>query len=222
VPVRWALALAFAAQLLSHALAPAPLARAADLPEPPSPAAMTVAALGDRLPLAQAGTLRLQSFDSQPGISVPYAALDYPRVVRWLALLSDLDPDSQYPFLLASHVYASVPDPSRQRQVLAFVQQRFADDPDRRWRWLAHAAIIARHRLGDLPLAVRYAREITERATGPSVPSWARQMSVLLLADTGEVEAARILLGGLLEAGAVTDARELRFLAERLQAPPDR
>ena len=76
---------------------------------------------------------------------------------------------------------------------------------------------MARHRLHDLPLAIRYARAITEQATGRSVPGWARQMSVLLLADTGESEAARILLGGLLDAGSVTDAQELRFLLERLE-----
>jgi len=222
MPVRLALVLALCAQLLTHATVPPPMARAADLEEPPAPTAMLLAALGDRLPLAQLATLRLQSFDNQPGLSIPFAALDYGRVVRWLSALSDLDPDGQYPFLLASHVYASVPDPARQRLMLAFVHDRFAADPSRRWRWLAHAAIVARHRLDDTPLAIRYARTITERATGPSVPAWARQMSVLLLADTGEVEAAKILLGGLLEAGAITDPQELRFLLERMQPQPTR
>jgi hypothetical protein len=215
--VRIALVLALAAQLAGHAIAPAPQARAVDLPAPPAVAAMQVAALGDRLPAAQLATLYLQSFDNQPGISIPFAALDYGRVVGWLAMLSDLDPDSQYPFLLASHVYAAVPDPSRQRQMLAFVHDRFDADTARRWRWLAHAAIVARHRLGDLPLATLYARALTERATDPSVPGWARQMSVLLLADKGEVEAAKILLGGLLDAGAITDPQELQFLLKRLE-----
>lgn len=217
-----ALALALAAQLVAHGLVPAPLARAQDLSEPPPTALMSVAAFGDPLPLAQLATLYLQSFDNQPGVSIPFAELDYARVVRWLSMLSDLDPDSQYPFLLASHVYAAVPDPARQRAMLAFVHERFSADPVRRWRWLAHAAIVARHRLDDLPLAIRYARAITEGATGPSVPAWARQMSVLLLADTGETEAAKILLGGLLQSGAVTDPQELRFLLERLGSPPTR
>jgi len=220
--VRVALALALVAQLATHALAPAPQARATDLSDPPSIGTMRVAALGDRLPAAQLATLYLQSFDNQPGISIPFAALDYARVVAWLSMLSDLDPDSQYPFLLASHVYAAVPDAERQRRMLAFVHDRFDADPARRWRWLAHAAILARHRLDDLPLAIRYARTLTERATDPSVPGWARQMSVLLLADTGEVEAAKILLGGLLDAGAITDPQELRFLLQRVDPSPVR
>jgi hypothetical protein len=36
------------------------------------------------------------------------------------------------------------------------------------------------------------------------------------------VEAAKILLGGLLEAGAITDPQELRFLLERMQPQPTR
>jgi len=217
---RVALAIALIAQLAVHALAPEPRARASDLPPPPGPAMMRVAALGDPLPAARFAMLYLQSFDNQPGISLPFAQLDYARVVSWLTRLSDLDPAGQYPMLLASHVYASVTDAARQRRMLDFVHERFHADPARRWRWLAHAAILARHRLDDLPLAIRYARALTEHATDPSVPGWVRQMSVLLLMDTGEHEAARILLGGLLDAGVITDPQERRFLLERIEPPP--
>jgi hypothetical protein len=101
-----------------------------------------------------------------------------------------------------------------------WVERRFEADPDRHWRWLAHAAIIARHRLRDTGLALRYARAISERATAPSVPPWARQMSVLLAADLGETEAARVLLGGLVDAGAIQDPGELEFLLRRIGPAP--
>ncbi len=215
-PLRLALLAAFAGHLLVHSLQPSPLARATDLPAPPPLAMMRLAALGDALPLAQLSTLYLQAFDNQPGVSVPFADLDYGRLRDWLSLLLALDPIGQYPLLLASHVYAQVPIESRQRSMLDFVRQSFDADPDRRWRWLAHAAILARHRLQDTDLAMAYARAISEQATGPSVPGWARQMSVLLLADRGEVEAAKVLLGGLLASGAISDPQELRFLLERL------
>ena len=41
---------------------------------------------------------------------------------------------------------------------------------------------------------------------------------LFLLEDLGEHEAAKILLGGLLASGTVTDANETRFLMERLKA----
>ena len=222
LPVFAVLLAALALHIAIQWAQPRPVARAEALEAAPPVTVLRAAALGEPVAMAQLTALYLQAFDNQPGISIPFAELDYSKVVRWLSMLSDLDPDSQYPFLLAAHVYASVPDPTRQRAMLAFIHERFAADPSRRWRWLAHAAIVARHRLGDLPLAIRYARAITEHATGPSVPGWARQMSVLLLADTGETEAAKILLGGLLQAGSVTDPAELRFLLERLERPAAR
>ena len=123
-----------------------------------------------------------------------------------------------YPLLLASQVYSQVPDEAKQRIILDFVYHKFRNDPVRRWRWLAHASIIARHRLGDPQLALTYARAIATEANDPAVPSWARQMHIFLLEDLGEHEAAKILLGGLLASGTVTDANEARFLMERLKA----
>ena len=50
-----------------------------------------------------------------------------------------------------------------------------------------------------------------------SVPLWARQMEIFILEDMNELEAARILLGGLLESGAIHDPAEARFLQQRLE-----
>jgi len=213
--LRVALGLALLVQLGLHALQPDPLARARALAPPPPTALLQVLSLGEPPALALAGVLWLQAQDSQPGLSLPHARLDYARLEGWLERLLALDPRGQYPLLLASHVYARVPDPERQRRILMLIRRTFPADPQRRWRWLAHAALLARHRLGDTALAIEFATAITREARGPGVPAWARQMSVLLLADTGEVEAARVLLGGLIDAGLVTDPAELRFLLER-------
>jgi hypothetical protein len=97
-----------------------------------------------------------------------------------------------------------------------FVRREFEQDPNRRWRWLAHCAIMAKHRLRDIPLALAYADAIARHAT--RAPSWARQMRIFVLEDMGEIEAATILLGGLLASGEVTDPQEIHFLTERLKA----
>ena len=41
--------------------------------------------------------------------------------------------------------------PARMRQALDFIFDAFAADPNRRWPALAHAALLAKHRLHDLP-----------------------------------------------------------------------
>jgi hypothetical protein len=41
-------------------------------------------------------------------------------------------------------------------------------------------------------------------------------MEIFILEDMNELEAARILLGGLLESGAIRDPAEARFLRQRM------
>jgi hypothetical protein len=217
ITVRAGAAAALCGQLWLSAAQPAPVASARALPSPPAPSVLRAASLGDPIPFAQLLTLYLQAFDNQPGISIPFLQLDYERVALWLEAILALDPRGQYPLMLASQLYAQVPDPARQRLMLELVYRHFGEDPDRRWPWLAHASIMAKHRLGDPALALRYARALRELTSPARVPGWARQMEIFLYEDIGELEAARALLGGLLASGSVTDAHELRFLAERLE-----
>jgi hypothetical protein len=140
------------------------------------------------------------------------------RLLGWLRAALALDPRAEYPLFAAARVYAEVPDPARARVVLEFLHEAFLADPDRRWPWLAHAALVAKHRLGDLPLARRYAQAIERHTRARDVPLWARQMEIFILEDMNELEAAKIMLGGLLESGEIDDPAERRFLAQRLKA----
>ena len=212
------LAVALAAQVWVGAHHPKPDASAQALPAAPAAGFLRVTALGEPIALSQMLTLWLQAFDNQPGVSIPFLALDYGRVESWLDRLLSLDPRTQYPMMMAAHFYGQVPDTTKQRQMLAFLHRRFLEDPNHRWRWLAHSVVMAKHRLKDLPLALRYAEALAANATHPSVPGWARQMRIFLLEDLGEMEAANILLGGLLASGEIADEHEKRFLIQRLGA----
>jgi len=209
------LALCLCLQLAFSLVQPSPSARAAALPAPPAGPALALMHGFDRLPAAHLLILYLQAFDNQPGISIPYLELDYPRVAEWLVTALRLDPVGQYPLLMATQLYGQVPDPVRSRFMLQLAYEQFLVDPERRWPWLAHGAIMAKHRLNDLPLALKFARTI--QAHSKNAPSWARQMHIFLLEDMGEFEAARILLGGLLASGTVTDMHERILLLESLE-----
>ena len=215
---RWVimlLAAALAAHAALRALEPRPQARAEALGAPWPAAGWRAVSLDEPVAAAQALTLYLQAFDNQPGISIPFLALDYQRVMAWLAVILQLDPVAQYPLLLASQVYGQVNDSAKQRQMCEFVWREFMARPDVRWRWLAHCAIMAKHRLHDMPLALRYAEDITRHARAAS--SWARQMRIFILEDMGEAESATVLLGGLLAGDEIRDDSERHFLTERLQ-----
>lgn len=204
------LAAGLAAQLAWHATLPA--ARQAKEGLPPAPASagvLRLASFGENAAAARLVMLYLQSFDLR--------GLDYGRLVGWLRAAAALDPLSAYPLFAAARVFAETPDPAASRLALEFVYQEFARDPDRRWPWLAHAALLAKHRLKDLPLARRYAAAIDRQTRSSDVPLWAKQMEIFILEDMNELDAARIMLGGLLERGEIRDPNELRFLRQRLE-----
>ncbi|MBL8539162.1 MAG: hypothetical protein U1E63_00625 [Burkholderiales bacterium] len=212
-----AMALFFALQVGWHARQPAPVAVAEDLSTPPPPVVLRALSLGDPVFLSYFLLLRLQAFDNQPGISIPFKDLDYTKVVEWLKVCLDLDPATQYPLLLAATVYSQVPDEPKQRMMLDFVFRQFLDDPPHRWQWLAHASVMARHALRDLPLSLKYAQALADHAGDAPIPSWARQMHIFLRADMGEHEAAKVLLGGLLASGTIQDPHEIAFLMQRIE-----
>jgi hypothetical protein len=215
--LRGALILLLLSQIVFAAMQPRPTATAQALREAPPLPVLRASSLGDPIAFAQGLTLYLQAFDNQPGISIPFLDLDYAKVQSWLTRILELDPVGQYPLLMAAQVYGQVLGEAKQRKMIEFVESQFHADPNRRWPWLAHGAIMSKHRLHDLPLALRYAKMLREQATGANVPSWARQMEIFLHEDMGEYESAKVMLGGLLHSGAVTDPHEIHFLMNRLE-----
>lgn len=207
---------ALAAQVLWQArMAPSAASRN-QLPPAPSAAVLSLAGFGETASLARLAMVWLLAFDSHAGNAAPYQSLDYVPLAQWLQSILATDPRSNYPLFAAARVYAENDDPDKARRMCEFVYEKFSEDPNRRWPLLAHVALIAKHRLHDLPLARRYAAALQQQTTDPTVPSWARQMEIFILEDMNELEAAKVMLGGLLATGRIRDAEEQRFLEQRL------
>jgi len=206
----WALlAASLAAQMTWHAALGPPRITTETLPPAPRAPVLRLASFGEAEAASRLTMLYLQAFDLR--------TLDYVRLAGWLRALLALDPRGQYPLFAAARIYAEHPDPARSRLMLELVYEQFLLDPNRRWPWLAHGALLAKHRLKDLALARRYAAAIDRHTTAAEVPLWARQMEVFILEDMNELEAARILLGGLLASGRITDPAEAALLKQRLE-----
>lgn len=207
---RWIVALlglSVAAQVGWQVSRGAGSAAAAALPPAPGARVLRLASFGEPEAAARLAMVHLQS----------YRDPDYRRLIGWLDSILELDPRSQYPLFSAARVYAETADAANSRLALEFVHRQFLRDPVRRWPWLAHATLLAKHRLKDLPLARRYAQALERHAAAPGVPAWAQQMEILLLEDMNELEAAKILIGSLLQSGALRDPAELRFLKGKLE-----
>jgi hypothetical protein len=191
--------------------------QADDLPSVARPEVLRIAAIGEYSVLARVGLLYLQAFDYHGSNALPYRKLDYNRLIGWLTALQSLNELSEYPLFLSARVYAEVPDSARQRLMLEHIYEQFQRDPNRRWQWVAHAALVAKHQLKDNPLALKYARAVDKLTTTTDVPLWARQMEIFILEDMNEIEAAKIMLGGLLQSGKINDPGERAFLENRLK-----
>jgi len=209
-------------QCLFHGIQDGPETRKKQLSSPPATEVIRLAGISDAMSSARFVMLWLQAFDNQPGISLSFRELDYTRVTEWLDVVLQLDPRMQYPLLAAARVYGEVNDPDKQYQMITFIQQKFLEQPNARWSSMAHTVYIAKHKLGDMALARECARLLRLHATADRVPYWAKQMEFFVLEDMGELEAARILIGGLLESGELDDPQQQRFLGERLQQLEER
>ena len=215
--IGWLLAASVTAQLAWQASRGAPTSQTADLPPAPSVGLLRAASFGEPETIARAAMLYVQAFDLRGDNAIPYQRLDYGRLIAWLRGILETDPRSGYALFSAARVYAENPDAAKCRAMLEFLYEEFHRDPDRRWPWLAHAALVAKHRLGDLPLALRYSRAIDRKARDARAPLWAKQMEIFILEDMNELEAAKVMLGGLIASGRVHDPSELRFLQSRLR-----
>ena len=217
---RWLLLLlagALAAQVGWQSQRRAVTPSASDLPPAPSAAALRLAAFGETAAFARLAMVWLQAFDSRGDNAIRYQRLDYARLTAWLRAILALDPRSGYPLFAAARVYAENAGSDKARRMFDFVFEEFARDPNARWPALAHAALFAKHRLNDVALARRYAAAIQRRTTDATIPSWARQMEIFILEDMNELEAAKVMLGGLLATGRIPDPEEKRFLEGRLE-----
>lgn len=205
-------------QILWHHLLPPPQVQVKPLTPPPPTNLLKILSFGEEVVTAKILMLWLQSFTVQQGQFISYQQLDYQILHQWLEKILKLDPYSQYPLLAASYQYSYAANPKKQREMLEFIYESFFSDPKRRWRWLAQASIIAKHQLKDLPLALRYAQALTRHTDKiADLPAWAREMEIFILEDMGELKQAKLIVGGLLASGQITNKDEIIFLNQKLK-----
>ena len=173
-------------------------------------------AMGSEQLLGYLLALRLQLHDNQAGRHFRYSLIDYSLLIEWLDRITEISAGTEYPMLLASRVYTNTSDRERLRLILAFIERRFDDDPQLHWRRLAEASVIAKHKLGDLDLALAMARKLARQPASVEMPHWARDFEFLLLAELNELESAIAVIQALLQTDAVNDPDERRFLQGKL------
>jgi hypothetical protein len=152
----------------------------------------------------------------QAGQHFLYSLINYDVLIDWLELISAISPDNEHTALLASRIYSQTSDPDRLRQILAFIERRFDENPQLYWRRLAEGSLLAKHKLHDLERALQMAEKIAQQPASVQMPQWARDFRFLLLAELNEFESAIAIIQALLQSNAVHDPDEKHFLEDKL------
>ena len=64
---------------------------------------------------------------------------------------------------------------------------------------------------------MKYANALRLNVSSDAAPPWVTQMEIFVLEDLGEIESARIIIGGLLASGRLAgNDNELQFLKSKL------
>jgi hypothetical protein len=195
---------------------------------PPSRVAVRLASLDESELAGYATALYAQEFDAQAGAWLPLRASDFTALRAWLELSFALHPRSGYPLMLAAFDYAETahrqdettrPDMPAAPALLDFVRRGYAADPSAHWRWLAHAAWVARYVVHDDAWAAAAARALRDAPAGAAIPRWARELDSYVLQSKDGQEGRRALLGALAAGSGNIDPQEFARLSARL-APP--
>ncbi|MEZ5823238.1 MAG: hypothetical protein R3C97_00355 [Geminicoccaceae bacterium] len=183
------------------------------LPPPPTAQALLVRGLGDRQLAYRMAALELQEAGDGGGVITPLLLYDYDRVAAWLDVVDRLDREAEHVMVMATFYFALATDPAKVRRMVEFVVEAFERRPEKRWRFLAHAAFLARFRLHDRDYALAIARRLASLDI-EGLPIWTKQMPAFVLAEMGEDEAAADLMNAILEDDRTCHRPERRLMTD--------
>ncbi len=169
------------------------------IPPVPSESRAQSFAIGDRQLAFRMISVMLQNFGDTGGRVTPLEDYDFDDLTRWLRLSSMLDPESSFTPYLAALYFGGVQKPSMLPPLLEYLSDAGQRPGGENWRWLAHAAYLARFRMKNMDLALKYARQLA--ALPGDQPVWTRQMPGFILNSTGNKDEALEIMVKIIKEG---------------------
>jgi hypothetical protein len=192
-------------------------------PVPSENGALTMA-LGDREFAYRFLALQLQGLGDGGGQMASLKTYNYQKLGEWFRLLHLLNPASDHVPMAAAYYFGSISDTQRIPVVIDYLSEVGQSPVGSKWRWLAHAVVLARHQMNDLQLALDLAYKLSKmEPIGDTLPSWARQMPAFILKAKGDKADARALMENMLLNSESLHPNEVNFmksfLTEQLGVP---
>lgn len=174
-----------------------------NVPPVPSMLSATSPTLGDTQFASRVISIMIQNLGNTGGRITPIKNYDFEKLGEWFMLHHSLDSHSDIVPYMAAHYFSASQDPTKIRPVIDYLRVAGNSAEGEKWRWLAQAAYLSRFKLKDLDLALEIAQELSV-LPNDNVPEWARHLTVNVLNQRGEKEAALQLMLSLLKDKADT------------------
>jgi len=169
-----------------------------NVPPVPSTFSALSSTLGDKQFASRVISIMIQNLGSTGGRVTPIKDYDFEKLGDWMMLNYSLDPQSSLTPYMAAYYFGASQDPTKIRPIIDYLRIVGNSAEKEKWRWLAQAVYLARFKLNDLTLAMEMAKEL-EKIPNDDMPGWTRSMSVNILNQQGEKEAALELMLGILK-----------------------
>ena len=166
-------------------------------PVPPMISAVSPT-LGDVQFASRVISMMIQNLSNTGGRITPIKDYDFERLGEWFDLNYLLDPHSNLTPYMAAYYFSASQDPTKIRPVIEYLRTAGNSTEGEKWRWLAQAVYLARFKLNDLELALELAADL-EALPKEEMPEWARRMTVNILNQKGDKDAALQLMLAILK-----------------------
>ena len=183
------------------------------VPPVPSREGAIMMALGDAQFAYRLGAITLQNLGDSGGRITPIRDYNYAKLGEWFTLLDNLDPASDHVPMLAAYYFGATRVPADVAVIVDYLGRVGQRPIGSKWRWLVHAVFLARHRLGDLQVALDLAYKLSKmELQDDTMPAWGRQMPAFVLKAKGDREDARKIIVDLLASGKAFHQNEINFM----------
>jgi len=185
------------------------------VPPAPTKSSAESITLGDKEFSYRFFAIALQNFGEMGIYNIPLKDYNYEALREWFFLLHYLDPISDHVPMLAAHYFGGTSVPEQSAEIIKYLNVIGSVPFGTKWRWLAQAAYLAQHKVGDIDLALTYAYRLQKMGQAHpelEMPQWARQMPVFILNNRGEKEASRKLMENLIVTEKNIHPTEVNFM----------
>lgn len=201
-------------------------ARWKGVPPVPTKSGAVMMTLGDPEFSYRFFAITLQNLGDGGGRVTPLKEYAYDKLGKWFWLLHGIDPASDHVPMAAAYYFGGTVVPKDVGVVVGYLSEIGQNPVGNKWRWLAHAVFLARHRMNDLDLALDLAYKLSKmEPIGDTLPVWARQMPAFVLKEDGDRESAIKIVEELLMSSRTFHPNEVNFmqsyLVEQLGVAPE-